>query len=112
MFLTGIIGGMATRLYSSPRTSDYDQDEQMLDAVDRWLTSHVKPVAKDCDRADRYPVEIVEQMKGLGPFGATISEEYGGLGLSATACAKIVMRISSVWMAITGIFDSCLMPQL
>lgn len=94
---------------SSPRTSDYDENEQMLDAIDRWLTRHVKPVVKEFDHADRYPAEIVEQMKELGLFGATISEEYGGLGLSATAYAKIVMRISSVWMAITGIFNSHLM---
>ena len=94
---------------SSPRTSDYDENEQMLDAIDRWLTRHVKPVVKEFDHADRYPDEIVEQMKELGLFGATISEEYGGLGLSATAYAKIVMRISSVWMAITGIFNSHLM---
>ncbi len=94
---------------SSPRTSDYDENEQMLDAIDRWLTRHVKPVVKEFDHADRYPAEIVEQMKELGLFGATVSEEYGGLGLSATAYAKIVMRISSVWMAITGIFNSHLM---
>lgn len=94
---------------SSPRASDYDENEQMLDAIDRWLTRHVKPVVKEFDHADRYPAEIVEQMKELGLFGATVSEEYGGLGLSATAYAKIVMRISSVWMAITGIFNSHLM---
>lgn len=94
---------------SSPRTSDYDENQQMLDAIDRWLTRHVKPVVKEFDHADRYPAEIVEQMKELGLFGATISEEYGGLGLSATAYAKIVMLISGVWMAITGIFNSHLM---
>ena len=37
-----------------------------------------------------YPHEMVEQMKELGLFGATIGEEYGGLGLSATTYAKIV----------------------
>lgn len=94
---------------SRPRTIDHEEDEQMLDSIDRWLARHVKPVVKDYDHADRYPTEIVEQMKELGLFGATISEQYGGLGLSATAYAKIVMRISSVWMAITGIFNSHLM---
>jgi alkylation response protein AidB-like acyl-CoA dehydrogenase len=94
---------------SRPRTIDHDEEEQLLDAIDRWLARHVKPVVKDHDHADRYPAEIVEQMKGLGLFGATVSAQYGGLGLSATTYAKIVMRISSVWMAITGIFNSHLM---
>jgi alkylation response protein AidB-like acyl-CoA dehydrogenase len=51
-------------------------------------------------------------MKALGLFGATIGAEYGGLGLPATTYAGLVMRISSVWMAITGIFNSHLMLAL
>src|ERR1700678_3203850 len=61
---------------------------------------------------DRWPAEIVEQMREFGLFGATVSPEYGGLGLPAVTYARIVMRISSVWMAITGIFNSHLMLAL
>src|SRR4029079_7373319 len=67
---------------------------------------------KDYDHGKRYPTETVEQMKELGLFGATISPEYGGLGLPASTYAKIVMRISRDWMAITGIFNSHLMLAL
>ena len=45
-------------------------------------------------------------MKELGLFGATISVEYGGLGLSARAYARIVTMVSEAWMAPTGIFNS------
>jgi len=45
-------------------------------------------------------------MAELGLFGATIGQEYGGLGLPAATYARIVMRISSYWLAITGIFNS------
>jgi alkylation response protein AidB-like acyl-CoA dehydrogenase len=51
-------------------------------------------------------------MRELGLFGATVSPEYGGLGLPASTYAKIVMRISSCWMAVTGIFNSHLMLAL
>ena len=51
-------------------------------------------------------------MKELGLFGATGRPEYGGLGLPATTYAQIVMKISAVWMAITGIFNSHLMLAL
>ncbi len=51
-------------------------------------------------------------MKELGLFGATIGAEYGGLGLPAKTYARLVMRISSVWMSITGIFNSHLMLAL
>src|SRR5262245_8468537 len=85
---------------------------QLLDSIGRWLEREVKPVVKQHDHDDPYPTAIVEQMKALGLFGATISPEYGGLGLPATTYAEIVMQISSVWMAITGIFNSHLMLAL
>ena len=84
-------------------------EARLLDAIDRWLEKEVQPVVREFDHADRYPTAIVGQMKDLGLFGATISPEYGGLGLPATTYARIVMRIYSVWMAITGIFNSHLM---
>ena len=45
-------------------------------------------------------------MKELGLFGATIDTAYGGLGLSTIVYARIVERISRVWMSVTGIFNS------
>jgi alkylation response protein AidB-like acyl-CoA dehydrogenase len=83
------------------------EDEQALfDTIDRWLATKVRPVVRRHDHDYTYPAEIVEQMKELGLFGATIGQEYGGLGLPATTYAKIVMRISDAWMALTGIFNS------
>ena len=90
------------------------QDEaEFLSAIDRWVERSLKPeVVREFDHDDRYPAHIVEEMKELGLFGATVGTEYGGLGLPASTYAKIVMRISSVWMAITGIFNSHLMLAL
>jgi alkylation response protein AidB-like acyl-CoA dehydrogenase len=84
----------------------------LLSTIDRWLEREVRPVVKEHDHADRWPARIVSQMQELGLFGATISVDYGGLGLSAATYAEIVMRISAVWMAITGIFNSHLMLAL
>ena len=91
---------------------DPADEAQLLDTIDRWLEKEIRPVVKEYDHEDRYPTEIVEQMKEMGLFGATVSPEYGGLGLPAATYAKIVMRISAVWMSITGIFNSHLMLAL
>ncbi|MEL7197726.1 MAG: acyl-CoA dehydrogenase family protein [Pseudomonadota bacterium] len=83
------------------------EDEQaFMDTIDRWLERDVIPVIKEHDHGDIWPEKLVHQMAEMGLFGATIGQEYGGLGLPATTYAKIVMRISSYWMAITGIFNS------
>jgi len=81
-------------------------ERQMLDAISRWLEREVRPQVRDLEREDIYPEAMVEQMKKLGLFGATIPQEYGGLGLPASTYAKIVTTISEVWMSLTGIFNS------
>jgi alkylation response protein AidB-like acyl-CoA dehydrogenase len=87
-------------------------EAQLLRTIDRWLDKEVRPIVRKYDHDDLYPAELVEQMKELGLFGATVSPEYGGLGLPASTYAKLVMQIASVWMAITGIFNSHLMLAL
>jgi len=81
-------------------------DNEIIDSIERWCERELRPVAKKFDHADEYPETIVEQMKELGLFGATIDPEYGGLGLSAATYARLVMTIASVWMAPVGIFNS------
>jgi alkylation response protein AidB-like acyl-CoA dehydrogenase len=96
----------AATLESQIRTIDPDEERAFMDAIDRWLEREVIPVVQEHDHGDIWPEKLVEQMAEMGLFGATIGQEYGGLGLPATTYAKIVMRISSYWMAITGIFNS------
>jgi alkylation response protein AidB-like acyl-CoA dehydrogenase len=84
-----------------------EQDDlALIDAIEAWAEKELRPVARQFDLADEYPHEIVEQMKQLGLFGATIGEQYGGLGLSAWTYAQIVTKVASVWMAPSGIFNS------
>ena len=87
-------------------TEQDEQEQVMLEAIDKWLDRDVRPHVLKLDHADEYPHEMVGQMKELGLFGATVPEEYGGLGLSATTYAKVVERIATVWMSLTGIFNS------
>ena len=85
------------------RTSE---EAMILDSVDKFLERDVRPVARELEASDTYPQSIVDRMIELGLFGATISTEYGGLGLSATTYASIIERISAVWMSVSGIFNS------
>ncbi len=102
---------MATA-YSQTREIDPDFENQLLDSIDKWIERDLKPVVMHHDHNDIWPEETVRQMQELGLFGATIGQDYGGLGLPSTTYAKIVARISSVWMAPTGIFNSHLICAL
>ena len=81
-------------------------EAQILDAIARWLERDVRAKVRALEHDDVYPEEMVERMKALGLFGATIPQAYGGLGLPASTYAKIVALISEVWMSLTGIFNS------
>ncbi len=83
-----------------------DDERQILDVIGRWLERDVVDKVMALEAADEYPHEMVERMKEFGLFGATIAQEYGGLGLPAATYAKIVTTISEVWMSLTGIFNS------
>ena len=86
---------------------DPDEEAALLDAIDKWVAGEVTPqVVMEHDHKDVWPEKLVNQMAEMGLFGATIGSEYGGLGLPSATYAKIVMKVASHWMALTGIFNS------
>ena len=81
-------------------------DTDILNTIDAFLARDVAPHVHRLEHDDIYPEAIVDRMRELGLFGATISAAYGGLGLTCTTYADIVERIARVWMSLTGIFNS------
>jgi len=82
------------------------EDNLIIESVNKFLEKDVKPYVKEFESQDKYPQDIADKMADLGLFGATISPEYGGLGLSAVTYSKIVENVSAVWMSVSGIFNS------
>ena len=80
--------------------------------VDKFLETEVRPHVRALEHDDVYPTDIVEKMKAMGLFGCIIAPEYGGLGLSTSTYAKIIERISAVWMSISGIINSHLIMSM
>jgi len=97
---------MATAIDNAQHVIDPEEEQAFMDAIQKWIDRSVKPVVMEHDHEDKWPEQLVGEMADMGLFGATIGEEYGGLGMPATSYAKIVAEIASHWMAITGIFNS------
>jgi len=92
--------------------AEQEQENLILDMLEKFLNSEVKPYVRELEHNDTYPEEIVEKMKDMGLFGCIIAPEYGGLGLSTTTYAKIIERMSRVWMSISGIINSHLIMAM
>ncbi len=82
---------------------------QILTTVRRFVEREVLPVASKYEHADEYPQPLVDRMKELGLFGATIPAEDGGLGLDYSTYAMIVEEICRGWMSLSGVLNTHLM---
>ncbi len=85
-------------------TAAVDQAE-IVATIRDWVDREVIPVASELEHADEFPAELVAQMRGLGLFGVTIPEEYGGLGLGLDTYALIVVELSRGWATLPGIVN-------
>ena len=61
---------------------DLETREQLIDTVRRFVSERLRPIEAKVAEDDAIPAEVIEEMKGLGLFGLSIPEEFGGLDLS------------------------------
>ncbi|HVB73025.1 MAG TPA: acyl-CoA dehydrogenase family protein [Ktedonobacteraceae bacterium] len=87
--------------------SSLDADRQaIVDEVRRFVDREVIPVAHELEHDDIYPVELIEKLKTLGVFSATIPEAYGGLGFDSLTYAQIIEQLARGWMSLAGIVNT------
>ena len=81
------------------------EQQEIVAAVREFVDRDVIPVASALDHRDEFPDKLVETMKGLGLFGTTIPEEYGGLGLGLDTYALIQIELARGWVTLPGIMN-------
>jgi len=86
-----------------------DVREEIVATVRRFVEREVMPVASELEHANEYPHQLVARMRELGLFGATIPQEYGGLGLDVTTYAMVVQELCKGWMSLSGVLNTHLM---
>lgn len=79
--------------YPRLRGKDREVLGLMVDAIDRFLEGK-HPQFKRWDRDGAQPAEVIQGLRDLGLFGLIIPEEYGGLGLSNAAYARVLAQSS------------------
>jgi alkylation response protein AidB-like acyl-CoA dehydrogenase len=87
-------------------STDTQIADEMVDTIRRWVDKEVIPNASELEHADEFPQAMFDQMCEFGLFGATIPEEYGGLGLDITTYARIIEELSRGWMSLSGILNT------
>ena len=79
-----------------------DQTLDMIrDQVRRFAERAVAPYAQEWHRADRLiPLPVIEELAGIGVFGMTLPEEYGGLGLGKMAMCIVSEELSRAYIGV------------
>lgn len=65
----------------SSHNSYMSMDDPLLDDIRSFVQSEVAEFLRTTSE-DTYPEVLIERMRQLGLFGANISQNYGGLGLT------------------------------
>jgi acyl-CoA dehydrogenase len=76
------------------RAKDRETLGAIVDAVDEFLKSKEKDIVR-YDREGEQPADYIQALRDMGLFGLIIGEEYGGLGLSNGAYARVLAQTSS-----------------
>jgi alkylation response protein AidB-like acyl-CoA dehydrogenase len=85
----------------------HDSEKHMVVAeVRRFVEREVIPVAHELEQSDTYPFDLIDKLRNLGVFAATIPEAYGGLGLDFVTYVQIVEELSRGWMSLSGIVNT------
>lgn len=78
----------------------------MISTIRAWVDREVIPNADEFEQEDKFPQAMFDQMCEFGLFGATIPEEYGGLGLDITTYTRIIEELSRGFMSLAGILNT------
>jgi len=83
-------------LFPYPPINERDREMlgMVIDAVEKFLDGKDADFAR-MDREAHQPDEFVQALRELGLFGLIIPEEYGGIGLSNAAYARVLAQTSS-----------------
>ena len=86
--------------------TDTDIADELVATLARWVDRDVVPHVAEFELEDRYPEDMVEQLRDFGLFGATVPEAYGGIGLDTSTYARIIEELSRGWMSLAGVINS------
>ena len=73
-----------------------EQQSMIRDMVREFAEAEVKPLAKEIDETERFPIENVKKMGEMGLNGLAYPEEYGGSGAGQVAYVLAVEELAKV----------------
>jgi len=77
-----------------------------IDTIQRYVRERLIPLEEQVVETNKIPDEVIEEMKEMGLFGLSISEDYGGLGLNMQEEVKVVFELGKTSPAFRSVFGT------
>ncbi len=74
---------------------DSHELEALRASVRAFCDEHVRPTARERDRAEAFPAELLPGLAEIGVLGAVIPEEHGGAGLDAAGYRVVIEELGA-----------------
>ena len=86
---------------------DFSEEQTMIrNLVRDFAEKEIIPRARDDDRSERFPWDILEKMAPLGLLGAPLPEQYGGMGIDHMAYMLMIEELGRASFALRSIISS------
>ncbi|MEN3354245.1 MAG: acyl-CoA dehydrogenase [Betaproteobacteria bacterium] len=78
----------------------------LLASIERFVRERLMPRETEVVEADAIPPDLLADMRGMGLFGLTIPEQYGGLGLTTEEEVLVAMALCKAAPAFRSIIGT------
>ena len=93
-----------------------DHQKLIRDTVRQFMDAEVRPLVKDLERDEKFPLDLLKKLGELGCCGMLMPEEWGGPGLDTVSYVLMLEEVARVHTAMStalGVTNSAVqMPLL
>jgi len=92
-----------------------DHQRLIRDTVRQFMDAEVRPLVREFERQERFPLELVKSLGEMGCCGMLTPEEWGGAGLDTVSYVLMLEEVSRVYTAMStalGVTNSAVQAPL
>jgi alkylation response protein AidB-like acyl-CoA dehydrogenase len=93
-----------------------DHQKLIRDTVRQFMEMEVRPLVKDLEREEKFPLDLLKKIAALGCCGMLTPEDWGGPGLDTVSYVLMIEEVARVYTAMStalGVTNSAVqMPLL
>src|SRR6266436_5971434 len=92
-----------------------DHQKLIRDTVRQFMETEVRPLVKELEREERFPLEILKKIGEMGCCGMLTPEAWGGPGLDTVSYVLMLEEVARVYTAMStalGVTNSAVQAPL